>query len=194
MALEINLFKANAQETKTEVAWVHSGSMLANSPTKTTEPQQLDLFYSRRCCWRITYDPEFWSAKRRQAAGIAPLDDRPGMLDQVHRQVQHAKSGELSSVQMHGLGSCAPRSGERRERERGEPRTEQERTVQNALWCSPHVPHDMCSDMCVQACSDVQLGAGGVLGVHACGACCGTLCGCGVLSMGGCSSRQHTCP
>ena len=78
VALEINLFKANALETKTEVAWVHSGSMLANSLTKTTEPQQLDLYYSRRCCWRITYDPEFWSAKRRQAAGVAPLDDRCG--------------------------------------------------------------------------------------------------------------------
>ena len=52
--------------------------MLANTLTKAGEPQQLELYFSKGGRYRLTYDPTFQSARRRQAKGIRVLDDGTG--------------------------------------------------------------------------------------------------------------------
>ena len=62
-ALELLSLCERIREGKTAIRWVNSDAQVADSLTKPTKPGSLhQLLQSGR--WRLTYDPDFTSAKR----------------------------------------------------------------------------------------------------------------------------------
>ena len=57
--------------------------MMANSLTKGNEYHQLDHYFSRGGRYRITYDPNFMSARKRKAKGIPMLSDATATEDKA---------------------------------------------------------------------------------------------------------------
>ena len=57
-----------------KIRWVNGDSQLSNSLTKDTEPHQLFLFMARNGRWRIVFDQEILSGKKRKALGLSALD------------------------------------------------------------------------------------------------------------------------
>ncbi len=57
------------------VRWVNGDSQLANSLTKDSEPQQLMLFNSRNGRWKIVYDDECISGRKRKSLGLHPFSE-----------------------------------------------------------------------------------------------------------------------
>ena len=49
--------------------------MMANSLTKASEPQQLEMYFEKNGRYRLTYDPNFQSARQRKKKGIPVLAD-----------------------------------------------------------------------------------------------------------------------
>jgi len=58
--------------------------MLANSLTKASDTQQIDLYFSQGCRYRLTYDPNFMSARKRRAKGLQVLGDELGEDDEMN--------------------------------------------------------------------------------------------------------------
>ena len=56
------------------VRWVHSDAQLANSHTKPTEKHQVQLFQKLKSRWRIIFDPDMQSARRRKSAGLQAME------------------------------------------------------------------------------------------------------------------------
>ena len=72
--LETLCLKEAMSSVDVQVRWVNGDSQLANSLTKESEPHQCLLYLSRNCRWRIVFDPELLSGKRRKALGLSSLD------------------------------------------------------------------------------------------------------------------------
>ena len=65
--------KESMQSTKLQVRWVNGDSQLANSLTKDNELHQYFEFLRRDGQWRIVYDPELLSGRRRKQLGLSSL-------------------------------------------------------------------------------------------------------------------------
>ena len=73
--IEALALKDSSEESGTELRWVHSDAQLGNSLTKPTEKGQLQLFFKLGQRWRIVYDENMRSARKRKAVGIKPMDN-----------------------------------------------------------------------------------------------------------------------
>ncbi|CAE7858507.1 unnamed protein product [Symbiodinium microadriaticum] len=62
------------QESPPLLRWVNGDSQLANSLTKETELHQLFEYHRRKGQWRIVYDPELVSGRKRKQMGVDRLD------------------------------------------------------------------------------------------------------------------------
>jgi hypothetical protein len=71
--IEILCLKEAEQYSGTILRWVHSDAQLANSLTKADQPWQISLFYKMSSRWKIVYDPNMTSAKKRKAQGITAM-------------------------------------------------------------------------------------------------------------------------
>ena len=71
--IESLCLKEAMETTALEVRWVHGDAQLANILTKDSEYQQILLFQSLGGRWRITYDEQLMSGKRRRQLQIPPL-------------------------------------------------------------------------------------------------------------------------
>ena len=73
-SIELLALEHNTRTCDTQLRWVHSDAMLANSLTKGNELHQLQLYFDSGCRWRIVHDDKFMSAKKRRAKGQPALD------------------------------------------------------------------------------------------------------------------------
>ena len=73
--IEAMSLKEGSAESGNKLLRVNGDAQLANSMTKGHEPWQLRLFFNTGCRWRLVYDERFQSARKRKAAGLAPLAD-----------------------------------------------------------------------------------------------------------------------
>lgn len=74
--LESLCLKESTLFNNTVLRWVNGDSQLGNSLTKSTEPQQLLLFFARNGRWRIVYDQSILSGKKRKTLGLGSLDSQ----------------------------------------------------------------------------------------------------------------------
>lgn len=72
--IEALSLKESSSNTGMGLRWVHSDAQLANSLTKPSEKHQALLFLRLGQRWRIIYDDQTVSARRRKAQGIGPMD------------------------------------------------------------------------------------------------------------------------
>ena len=75
--IEALTVKDSMPDTGLMLRWVHSDAQLANSHTKPSEKHQVHLFQKLHSHWRIIHDPDMMSARRRKAAGLAPMTQSP---------------------------------------------------------------------------------------------------------------------
>lgn len=71
--IEALTVKDSMQDTGLMLRWVHSDAQLANSMTKPSEKQQIQMFKQMGQKWRIIYDPNMVSARRRRDLGLKPM-------------------------------------------------------------------------------------------------------------------------
>lgn len=76
--LETLCLKEATETASVKVRWVNGDSQLANSLTKDSEPHQCLLFLNKNCRWRIVYDANLISGKKRKALGVGSLDVQNG--------------------------------------------------------------------------------------------------------------------
>eukprot|EP00969_Alexandrium_andersonii_P245445 10846925-Alexandrium_andersonii.AAC.1 len=69
MGLDYTAFVERAHQQKLAIRWANGFAQLADSLTKGGEQRQLDLYYEIGHRWRITYDEEFASGRKRAANG-----------------------------------------------------------------------------------------------------------------------------
>ena len=74
--IDIELFalKEAQRSTHLDVRWVNSDAQLANSLTKRGEDHQVARFIALGQRWRIVFDENMFSGKRRKAQGKDPLE------------------------------------------------------------------------------------------------------------------------
>eukprot|EP00435_Cladocopium_sp_Y103_P052568 s378_g16.t1 len=72
--IEALTVKESMTSTGLMLRWVHSDAQLANSNTKPTEKHQVHLFQKLKSHWRIIFDPDMQSARRRKSAGLQPME------------------------------------------------------------------------------------------------------------------------
>ena len=68
--LEALTVKESMETTSLMLRWVHSDAQLANSNTKPSDKHQAHLFRRLHQRWRLIYDPNMTSAKRRKTLGL----------------------------------------------------------------------------------------------------------------------------
>ena len=68
--------KESMQSTHLHVRWVNGDSQLANSLTKENELHQYFEFLRREGQWRIVYDPELLSGRKRKQLGLGSLQTK----------------------------------------------------------------------------------------------------------------------
>ena len=73
--IEALTLKESSNQSGMVLRWAHSDAQLANSLTKPTEKHQVQLFVRLGHRWRIIYDDQMVSARRRKSQGIGPMDD-----------------------------------------------------------------------------------------------------------------------
>ena len=73
--IEALALKESSNRTGMMLRWVHSDAQLGNSLTKQNEKHQALLFLKMNQCWRIIYDENMTSARRRKSQGLSPMDD-----------------------------------------------------------------------------------------------------------------------
>ncbi len=75
-ALEALALKRSMTATGSALRWGHSASQLADCMTKSGSKAgaPFDLFVEKGFRWRLVFDPDYISAKRRVARGLRPLD------------------------------------------------------------------------------------------------------------------------
>ena len=73
--LDLKAYKQRCAQRGTSTRWVHGDAMMANSLTKASEPQQLEMYFEKNGRYRLTYDPNFQSARQRKKKGIPVLAD-----------------------------------------------------------------------------------------------------------------------
>jgi hypothetical protein len=75
-AIETLAIRNSCRETETPVLWVHSDAQLADGLTKGKVSFRLEEFFgAHEQVWRIVFDTEILSARRRKVLGLGPLDD-----------------------------------------------------------------------------------------------------------------------
>ena len=74
--IEAISLRQNLERTETDLRWVDGGGMIANVLTKIQEKGQGWLYLQLDFQWRITYDEQYMSQKKRRAAGLKPLETR----------------------------------------------------------------------------------------------------------------------
>ena len=74
--IEALALKESSNRTGMMLRWVHSDAQLGNSLTKPSEKHQALLFLKMNQCWKITYDEDMTSARRRKTQGLSPMDDK----------------------------------------------------------------------------------------------------------------------
>ena len=80
-SIEALPIKQTVVETETPVAWCNSDAQLSDGMTKGKTAWKLIEFFTRhRAQWRLTYDDQILSAKRRKALGLGPLDEALALL------------------------------------------------------------------------------------------------------------------
>lgn len=79
--LETLCLKEATETATVQLRWVNGESQLANSLTKPSEPHQIFLFLARNCRWRIVYDPELMSGRKRKSLGLGSLDGSVAIVD-----------------------------------------------------------------------------------------------------------------
>ena len=79
--IEAISLRQNLERTETDLRWVDGGGMIANVLTKIQEKGQGWLFLQLDFQWRITYDEQYMSQKKRRAAGLKPLETRDTHID-----------------------------------------------------------------------------------------------------------------
>ena len=67
--------KESMCSTDIQVRWVNGDSQLANSLTKENELHQYFEYLRRDGFWRIIYDPDLLSGRKRKKLGLGALDD-----------------------------------------------------------------------------------------------------------------------
>lgn len=72
--IEALTVKESMSTTGLQLRWVHSDAQLANSNTKPSEKRQILLFQRLANKWRIIFDPEMMSARRRKSLGMEPME------------------------------------------------------------------------------------------------------------------------
>lgn len=72
------------------VRWVNGDSQLANSLTKDSEPQQLMLFNSRNGRWKIVYDDECLSGRKRKSLGLHPFSEHKSVVSKEENSAKNA--------------------------------------------------------------------------------------------------------
>ncbi|CAE7382440.1 unnamed protein product [Symbiodinium sp. KB8] len=72
--IESLCLKESMSSTNLKLRWVNGDSQLANSLTKETELHQLFEYHRRKGQWRIVYDPELVSGRKRKQMGVDRLD------------------------------------------------------------------------------------------------------------------------
>ena len=91
----IELMEARDQlrNTGAEVCWVHSGANIADSLTKAGYPARrvIETVLEKRA-WRIVYDPEFESLRKRQKKGVQTLDAAPPVIEESELQDEAVKT------------------------------------------------------------------------------------------------------
>lgn len=95
--IETLCLKEAMEACEVQVRWVNGDSQLANSLTKDNESHQIHLFLSRHCRWRIVYDEEQISGKRRKQLGL-------NSLQQQHEQ-GNIDISQCWKNDSHGIGS-----------------------------------------------------------------------------------------
>eukprot|EP00435_Cladocopium_sp_Y103_P031789 s1589_g8.t1 len=73
--IEALTIKESMSATGLMLRWVHSDAQMANSHTKPSENHQILMFQCLQSKWRIIYDPDMLSARRRKSAGMEPMDN-----------------------------------------------------------------------------------------------------------------------
>ncbi|CAE6916941.1 RE1 [Symbiodinium sp. CCMP2592] len=71
--IESLCLKESMNATGLMLRWVNGDSQLANSLTKETELHQLFEYHRRKGQWRIVYDPELLSGRKRKQLGVDRL-------------------------------------------------------------------------------------------------------------------------
>ena len=74
--IETLCLKESLSSCNVSLRWVNGESQLANSLTKFDEPHQVLMFNNRNGHWRIVYDDDITSGKRRRQMGLNPLETR----------------------------------------------------------------------------------------------------------------------
>ena len=74
--IESLCLKESMLSTSVQVRWVSGDSQLANSLTKENEPHQLCEYLRRNGSWRIIYDPDLLSGRKRKQLGLDMLEER----------------------------------------------------------------------------------------------------------------------
>ncbi len=75
-AIEALSVRQHSILTGTPVFWCHSDAQLADGLTKPAAAWKLEEFFDRRGqVWRLTFDPQMLSAKRRRTLRLGPLED-----------------------------------------------------------------------------------------------------------------------
>ena len=73
--IEMIGFQQAALRENIEVRWVHGESNLSDSLTKPAAFHQLQMCSRAGFCWKLVYDPNMLSAKKRKQMGLAPLQE-----------------------------------------------------------------------------------------------------------------------
>ena len=82
-SIEALSLRENLERGTAEIHWVNSGAMIANSLTKPKEKGQFMLYLSSGFRWKIVYDEEFTSERRRKKAGCDAFEN---LRAQTHTQ------------------------------------------------------------------------------------------------------------
>ena len=75
--IESLCLKESMGSTGVIVRWVNGDSQLANSLTKENEPHQISEYLRRNGTWRIVFDPQLLSGRKRKQLGMDRLDEEP---------------------------------------------------------------------------------------------------------------------
>ena len=84
--IESLCLKESMESTRVQVRWVSGDSQLANSLTKENEPHQLCEYLRRNGAWRIVYDPQLLSGRKRKQLGLEMLEDRKSPEPEVQSE------------------------------------------------------------------------------------------------------------
>ena len=78
--IECQALKEGLETSSTKFFLVHSGAQLGSGPTKDTETEPFASFLKNGRRWRVIFDTQLMSSKKRGAAGIS-TQEKPSEED-----------------------------------------------------------------------------------------------------------------